>query len=72
MNRGFLYAGASNIVFTQFDIPDQSSSLLVKKMFEYILEGTPYSTALQKAKLEMIRMEGSSPQDWAGFVLIGV
>lgn len=71
MNRGFLYAGASNIVFTQFDIPDQSSSLLIKKMFEYILENIPYSAALQRAKLEMIRMEGNNPQDWAGFVLIG-
>ncbi len=71
MNRGFLYAGASNIVFTQFDIPDHSSSLLVKKMFEYILEGVPYSTALQRTKLEMIQIKGNSPQDWAGFVLIG-
>ncbi|MFK7904105.1 MAG: CHAT domain-containing protein, partial [Chitinophagales bacterium] len=71
MNRGFLYAGASNIVFTQFDIPDQSSSLLVKKLFQYILEGYSYPTALQLAKREMIQQKGSSPQDWAGFVLIG-
>ncbi|MEZ4885955.1 MAG: CHAT domain-containing tetratricopeptide repeat protein [Chitinophagales bacterium] len=71
INRGFLYAGASNIVFTQFDIPDRSSSLLVKKLFHYILEGNSYPTALQRAKLEMIQSKGSSPQDWAGFVLIG-
>jgi len=72
INRGFLYAGASNIIFTQFDIPDQSSSRLVKKLFEYILEGDGYSTALRKAKLFLLQEEANSVQDWAGYLLIGV
>ena len=72
INRGFLYAGASNIIFTQFDIPDQSSSQLVKKLFEYILEGDGYSTALRKAKLHLIQEESSSVQDWGAYLLIGV
>ncbi|MEZ4884949.1 MAG: CHAT domain-containing tetratricopeptide repeat protein [Chitinophagales bacterium] len=72
INRGFLYAGASNIIFTQFDIPDQSSSRLVKKLFEYILEGDAYTTALRKAKLHLLQEKSSSVQDWAGYLLIGV
>ncbi len=72
INRGFLYGGASNIIFTQFDIPDESSSLLVKKLFEYILEGETYTAALRKAKLALLEQEGSSVQDWAGYLLIGV
>ncbi len=72
LHRGFLYAGASNIIFTQFDIPDEMSSILVKKLFEYVLEGNYYATALKKAKLHILEQQGVSPQDWAGFALIGV
>ncbi len=71
MHRGFLYAGASNIIFTQFDIPDEMSSLLIKKLFAAILEGNTYTAALRKAKLHILKQEGVSPQDWAAFALIG-
>ncbi len=78
LQRGFLYAGANNIIFTQFDIPDESSSALVKKLFEYILEDLPrkhsgnnYAAALRKAKMDLLVLEDYTPQDWAGFLLIG-
>lgn len=72
LHRGFLYAGASNIIFTQFDIPDEMSSILVAKLFEYVLEGNHYTKALRKAKLHILQQKGMSPQDWAAFALIGV
>ncbi|MEZ4886594.1 MAG: CHAT domain-containing tetratricopeptide repeat protein [Chitinophagales bacterium] len=72
MNRGFLYAGANNIIFTQFDIPDEASSQLVKLLFEEILAGKSYANALRKAKLTLLKEENNSPQDWAGFSLIGL
>lgn len=71
LNRGFLFAGASNVIFTQFDIPDAASSILVEKLFQFILEGNSYSLALKKAKLYFITNENYSPQDWTGFALIG-
>jgi len=71
LHRGFLYAGANNIIFTQFDIPDESSSALVKKLFAYILEGNQYAAALQKAKMDLLVEDAYTPQDWAGFLLIG-
>ena len=71
LNRGFLYAGASNIIFTQFDIPDHTSSELVQNLFRYILNGESYPRALQKAKCDGIAAVDSSPKDWAGFAYIG-
>ena len=71
LNRGFLFAGASNVIFTQFDIPDSASSILVEKLFQFILEGDTYSLALKKAKLHFIKDDNYSPQDWTGFALIG-
>ncbi len=70
LHRGFLYAGANNIIFTQFDIPDESSSALVQKLFGYILEGANYAIALRKAKMDLLEEEAYTPQDWAGFLLI--
>ncbi|MFK7904707.1 MAG: tetratricopeptide repeat protein [Chitinophagales bacterium] len=71
INRGFLYAGASNIIFTHFDIPDESSGELVKALFGHILEGEDYASALRKAKLKLISRNLKTPEDWAGYALIG-
>ncbi|MFK7905702.1 MAG: CHAT domain-containing protein, partial [Chitinophagales bacterium] len=71
INRGFLYAGASNIIFTHFDIPDESSGELVKTLFGHILEGEDYASALRKAKLALIEQSLKTPEDWAGYALIG-
>lgn len=71
INRGFLYAGAKNVIFTHFEIPDQESSELVQSLFKHILEGADYAHALRKAKLEMIDKENTMPLDWAGYGLIG-
>lgn len=71
ISRGFLHAGANNIIFTQFDIPDSSSSELVKHLFSYILAGETYSTALQKAKLKLIQQDKYWVGDWAAYILVG-
>ena len=71
MNRGFLYAGASNIIFTYFDIPDQSSGELVHHLFKNILDGDSYAAALRKAKIALLTQAHKTPEDWAGYALIG-
>ena len=71
LNRGFLYAGASNIVYSLFRVPQDSTSQLTQALFRYILEGESYGTALRKAKLELIEDEMMEPMDWAGFALVG-
>ncbi len=71
INRGFLYAGASNMIFTLFKVYDQQSSLLTQYLFEAILEGKTYAQSLQWAKLQLIKQKNSDPKAWSGFVLIG-
>ncbi len=71
LNRGFLYAGASNIVYSLFKVPQDSTSQLTQALFRHILEGNGYAQALRKAKLELIADEMMEPMDWAGFALVG-
>ncbi|MFK7904583.1 MAG: CHAT domain-containing protein, partial [Chitinophagales bacterium] len=71
VNRGFLASGAQNVVSTLFKVNDQASSELTQLLFSHILKGESYSTALQKAKLELLKKEGMSPKAWSGFVLFG-
>ncbi len=73
MNRGFLYAGARNVIYTLFKVYDKSSSQLTQHFFQqHLQEQQSYSEALRQAKLQMIAQEEYSPVHWAGFVLIGL
>ncbi len=71
VNRGFLYSGANNVIFTLFKVYDEQSSQLTQALFRYILEGKMYSQALRLAKLELIQSGQMDPKAWAGFVMIG-
>ncbi|MGB1207013.1 MAG: CHAT domain-containing protein [Chitinophagales bacterium] len=72
INRGFLYAGVSNIVFTLFKVYDRPSFELTQIFYQDIVAGKNYAQALRKAKLHLIKQKNSTPLSWAGFVLIGV
>ncbi len=71
MNRGFLYAGAKNVIYTLFKVYDEASCELSTQLFTAILAGEPYASALRKAKLQLIRAQNLAPVYWAGYVLIG-
>ena len=71
MNRGFLYAGASNVIFTLFKVYDNDSSELTPAFFKRVLDGNSYSKALAEAKKSMIQKGDVTPKSWAGFVMIG-
>ncbi|MFK7906419.1 MAG: CHAT domain-containing protein [Chitinophagales bacterium] len=71
MNRGFLHAGAKNVIYTLFKVLDKPSSELCEALFEEILEGKSYSEALRLAKLRLIEREDVDPKSWSGFVLLG-
>ncbi len=71
LHRAFLEAGVSNIIYSLFKIPQDTTSLLTQYLFRYILEGEGYALALQKAKLDLIEKEEVEPRDWAGLVLLG-
>ncbi len=70
LNRGFLYAGASNIIYSLFKVPDAASQL-TPNFFRCVLQkNMTYAAALQKAKLDLIEA-GKEPLYWAGFALVG-
>ncbi|MFK7905255.1 MAG: CHAT domain-containing protein, partial [Chitinophagales bacterium] len=71
VNRGFLYAGAKNVVSTLFKVYDRPSSLLTQYLFEEILEGESYPKALRTAKLRLLQLQEVDVKSWSGFVLIG-
>ena len=69
-NRGFLYAGAKNIIYTLFKVEDKNAALLMQEFFTQLSEGKPVHKALALAKQQLIK-EGKSPLYWAGYVLMG-
>ena len=72
LNRGFLYSGASNIVFSLWKIPDKHTSELMVEFYKQQLNGKSYSESLRQAKLKLINDEKTArPRSWAGFLLIG-
>jgi CHAT domain-containing protein len=72
INRGFLYAGAKNIIYTLFKVYDQESAQLTERLFhEILLHQHPYHRALGLAKKHLIAQTNVPPKAWAGFVLLG-
>ncbi len=70
LNRGFLHAGASNVLYSLIKIPQDATSELVQAFFQEILENSKtYPEALQSAKCQLIA-KGYELRDWAGFALL--
>lgn len=70
LNRGFLYAGAHNVIYTLFKVDDERSYKLVQELYVHILAGKTYSQALLAAKKAVLPILGA-PFFWSGYVLIG-
>ena len=72
MTRGFFTAGASNIVYTLWNVTDKHTRDFMVTYFKGILAGQSFSAALRNAKIEMIsKPETSLPRLWAPYVLLG-
>jgi CHAT domain-containing protein len=73
MTRAFLYAGVPSIVVSLWPVDDESTALLMKYFYDYLRIGNKKSTALQKAKIQLINSTGwkRNPFYWGPFVLMG-
>lgn len=72
LTRGFLLAGARNLVYSLWKVDDMSTSFLMQRFYAHVLGGDSYAAALRNAKLEMMQTPGfSNPLKWAGFILMG-
>jgi CHAT domain-containing protein len=72
LTRGFYLAGASNVVYSLWSIPDHLTSDFMMSFYRNYFTLKSYSAALREVKLKMIsRPETSLPYIWAGIVLLG-
>lgn len=71
--RGFMYAGAPRIVASLWQIPDRSTSELMKHFYEGVLQqGLRPAAALRAAQIAIRREKRwTSPYYWAAFTLQG-
>ena len=69
--RGFLYAGASQLLVSLWSVDDEATAELMAELYRGILErGESSVTALRSAQLRMRGHERwDAPYYWAGFVL---
>ena len=73
MTRGFIYAGASNILFSLWKVGDKNTYQLMVDFYSCFLAGDSYSRALRKSKLNLISDEETAfPKFWSGFTLLGM
>jgi len=73
LTRGFLYAGANNLLVSLWQVNDVSSSNLIVDFYQQLLEGQSKSGALREAKLRLLESHTkyAKPYYWAPFVLVG-
>ena len=72
LNRGFFYSGANHIVFSLWKVEDKATCRLMIELYRNILKNIPLSSALQQAKLTLIKDRFTAfPKYWSGFILVG-
>lgn len=73
LSRAFLWAGASSVVVSLWEVDDEATAVLMKRFYRELLDrGTAPGEALRRAQAEVRSRAGwSAPRYWAGFVLQG-
>lgn len=71
--RGFLYAGAANLLVSLWQVNDASTANLMVDFYQKMLEGRSKTEALREAKLRLMERQTkyARPYYWAPFVLMG-
>ena len=71
--RGFIYAGAQNLVASLWPSDDVGASILMEQFYKELADGHPIDKALRTAKLKLINSGGpiAKPYYWSGFIHIG-
>lgn len=73
LTRGFMYAGASRVVSSVWNVNDRASAQLMSRFYTAMLsKGMTPAAALRDAQLSMLRQpRWSEPYYWAAFALQG-
>jgi CHAT domain-containing protein len=68
--RGFLTAGANNVVLSLWTVNDAATAALMSNFYEEMQRGTSIAASLRSAQIRSI-VSGDHPYFWAPFFLIG-
>jgi CHAT domain-containing protein len=73
LTRGFMYAGASSVLSSLWDVRDFATARLMAHFYRAMeQEGMKPSQALRQAQLSMLKeRRWAAPYYWAGFTLQG-
>lgn len=73
LSRGFMYAGAKNLLVSLWKVNDASTADLMLYFYDALLRGQPTPEALREAKLKLMKenFHHAKPFFWAPFILIG-
>ncbi|MEM7049962.1 MAG: CHAT domain-containing protein [Acidobacteriota bacterium] len=70
--RGFLFAGASSLVASLWEVSDRATGDLMGSLYRGVLAEKTTAESLREAKLELLQKPASAhPYYWAPFILIG-
>ena len=70
LTRGFLYAGTPSLVVSLWRVNDRSTTLLMKRFYEGLLDGFSKPEALRQAAID-VKAQFPHPYYWAPFILMG-
>ena len=65
--RAFLQAGAGSVIAGLWDLPDQSTSEMMDRMYQQIAAGVVPEESLRQAKLSFLHATYSKPYYWGPF-----
>ncbi|MBV6506120.1 MAG: Photosystem I assembly protein Ycf3 [Syntrophorhabdaceae bacterium] len=76
LSRGFIYAGAKNLLVSLWQVNDASTAKLMREFYAAMLAGQSKAAALRQAKQHLINSRTANPKFampyyWAPFILIG-
>lgn len=72
LGRGFLYAGASALIVSLWQVADTSTLYFMEQMYRSLHKGTSKSAAVREAQQYMLAEDGwQHPAFWGAFQLIG-
>ena len=74
LGHAFAYAGAQNILMSQWDVADAISPQIMKSFYTYLGEGISIDVALQKAKLDFLAQSDNAtanPLYWGSYYNLG-
>ena len=72
--RGFIYAGASSVLMSLWEVGDESTSQIMGAFYSELEKGVSKNKAIRNAKLAYLEnADGitSNPYYWAGFTYLG-